>query len=247
MAYLQGAFGQIIRLSHTSRLALEIACKSPACIELVRGFFQRTRGAYIRPVGLWPMACYVYPSSSACIMSSRWCCTTFEGACARDLCQTCRVCRVGWCDLSCASDTMPSLGACNTAIDMKPLRPVTSLALAAVLTGVVLAAIAAIVQPDTRTARGIAIFFGGGALFGLIVVAPIVAAEAFRRPSIKLLGEHAFRLNWYVSMHMGLAIGYVFASMRHHMFDLLTGVALAVVFVGAIIKTFMFTVYRADS
>jgi len=42
-------------------------------------------GAYIRPFGLWPMAWARYRSSSSCIISSRFRCTTFSVSTARAL------------------------------------------------------------------------------------------------------------------------------------------------------------------
>jgi len=142
---------------------------------------------------------------------------------------------------------MSGCSECSVIIDMKPLRPISLLALAAVLTGIVCVLIDLIAGPGPRTARGIFIVFTAGAIVGLIMIAPIAAAEAFQRQSRKLLGDHAFRVNWYVSMLMGLAMGYVFAMSRHHEFDRLTGVAWAVVSVGALVKTFISIVCRADS
>jgi len=41
--------------------------------------------AYIRPFGLWPIACCMYRSNSACVISSRFRCTTFSVSTARAL------------------------------------------------------------------------------------------------------------------------------------------------------------------
>jgi hypothetical protein len=157
------------------------------------------------------------------------------------------ICRFKSCDLSFASDRMSGRGVRSVIINMKPLRPISLLALSAVLTGIGCVLIDLIAGSGPRTARGIVIVFTAGAIVGLIMVAPIAAAEGFQQQSRKLLGDHAFRVNWYVSMLMCLAMGYVFAMSRHHEFDRLTGVAWAVVFVGALVKTFISIVYRADS
>jgi hypothetical protein len=45
---------------------------------------------------------------------------------------------------------------------------------------------------------------------------------------------------------MAAAIGYVCASMRHDKFETWTGVSLAVVFLGALVKTLIGTVYERD-
>lgn len=127
---------------------------------------------------------------------------------------------------------------------MKSLRPITSLALAAVLGGVAVAIIASIAKPDTMTVPGLLLWFGSGAASGLIVVAPIAAGEAFREPLTRLVGQRAFHLNWYVSLLMAMAMGYVYASIHHQVFDKLTAVSLVVVFLGAGVKVLMGAAYE---
>jgi hypothetical protein len=126
----------------------------------------------------------------------------------------------------------------------KALRPMASLTLAGVLGGVAMATCAAIVLPDARTVLKLLIWFGIGAVGSLIAIAPIVAGEVFRTPLTRLLEQRAFHVNWYVSLLMAMAMGYVFASAYHQMFDKLTAVSLVAVFLGAWVKTLLGTVYE---
>ncbi|HEX4797522.1 MAG TPA: hypothetical protein VH370_27255 [Humisphaera sp.] len=130
---------------------------------------------------------------------------------------------------------------------MRSLRPILILTIAGGLSGLVFALsfLFAGAGAGAGVARGIAIFFGVGALIGVIVVAPIAAAELLLRRGTRPHAEVSVRLDSYTSMLMGLAMGYALASMHHHVFDLLTGAALAVIFVGTLLKTFLHTLYRA--
>ncbi|MGQ0633035.1 MAG: hypothetical protein ACT4QC_00340 [Planctomycetaceae bacterium] len=132
---------------------------------------------------------------------------------------------------------------------MKSLRPLNSFALAGLLGGVIIAIIAAIANPnsDTRTVRGLLIWFVAGAGSGLFMVAPIVAGEVFHRPLARFLGYRAFRVNWYVSLGMAMALGYLYSSMYHQTFDTLAAVSLVVVFLGALAKTLLGAVYERHS
>lgn len=127
---------------------------------------------------------------------------------------------------------------------MKSLRPISSLALAAVLGGFVVSIVAGFAKPDARTGRELLYWFGSGAVSGLIVVAPIAAGEGFRGPLRRLVGQHAFHVNWYVSLLMAIAVGYVYASIHHQVFDKLTAVSGVVVFLGAGVKLLMGAVYE---
>lgn len=126
---------------------------------------------------------------------------------------------------------------------MKSLRPFQAMFLAAALGGTAVAIVVAVVQPDTRTDRGMAILFGCGAAVGIFAVAPIVAGEFFNRHALRILGRHAYRVNWYVSLLMAAAMGYLFASVHHGAFDNLAMAAAGTVLLGALTKTFLFTAY----
>src|SRR4029077_10275593 len=67
------------RMRHTHRQDTRNE-KPPTCVTTVRAFsFHRPciLAAYSLPLGPYPVACCMYRSSSACIISSRFFCTTF--------------------------------------------------------------------------------------------------------------------------------------------------------------------------
>jgi hypothetical protein len=122
---------------------------------------------------------------------------------------------------------------------MRPLRPVTILAAGLPLAGAAVSIVAAIVGHDAWTARGGFIWFVMGAVLGALILTPIALAEAFRAGWSHLIGPYAFRLEWYVSLSMAVATGYLLATMRQGAFDLVSGLAIAIVLVGAMIKMAM--------
>ena len=65
-------------------------------------------------------------------------------------------------------------------------------------------------------------------------------------PAARLLGRHAPAVRGCVSLLMAVAIGYVFASMRHDTFERWTAVSLGVVVLGSVVKTLIGGVYERD-
>ena len=130
---------------------------------------------------------------------------------------------------------------------MRSLRPISMVTIASGLSGLVFALVFLIAGAGggAGVTRGVAIFFGGGALLGVIIVTPIAAAEAPLRGGRRPRAEVSARLDGYASMLMGLAMGYLLASLRRQVFDLLTGTAFATIFAGAVLKIFLHTLYRA--
>ncbi len=118
---------------------------------------------------------------------------------------------------------------------MKPLRPKTILAVGPPLAGVAVSVVAAILGCDACNVRSSLIWFGAGLVFGALILTPIAAVEAFRPRLLYLLGPYVFRIHWYASLSMAFAMGYILAS-RQGRFDLFVGLALAAVFIGAMIK-----------
>ncbi|MHC4442042.1 MAG: hypothetical protein ACYTF1_04670 [Planctomycetota bacterium] len=92
---------------------------------------------------------------------------------------------------------------------------------------------------DMRTLQGILIFFAVGAAVGLLFFTPIAMAEAFRTSLARLIWPYSSRVQWYVSLLMAAAMGYIFASVRHDAFDRLTAAAFILVFLGAMAKVVM--------
>ena len=117
---------------------------------------------------------------------------------------------------------------------MGQLKPSTILMLGALLTGSAMAAAFITTTPDFRNLRGFAIAFGGGAAFGLLMFSPIAFAEKFREGIRRWLERYGARVQPGVAFVMAVALGYWIASMRHHTFDALAFVAMALVFIGAL-------------
>jgi hypothetical protein len=129
---------------------------------------------------------------------------------------------------------------------MKPLRPVKSLLLAGLLTGTVFSTAAAMTHPD-MSIGGASIFFGCGAVFGMLMVSPIVVGEVFRITFARAFARYVFRFERYISLLMACALGYLFASMRNHNIDGPALIAMGIVFLCAMVKTFLFTVFDKDA
>lgn len=118
---------------------------------------------------------------------------------------------------------------------MRQLKPSTILLLGGMLTASAMGAAFLITTPDARNLRGFSIAFGVGAVFGLLMFSPIAFAEKFRDRIRKWLVRYGAQVQPRVAFVMALALGYWFASMRHHTFDALAFVAMGLVFIGALL------------
>jgi hypothetical protein len=117
---------------------------------------------------------------------------------------------------------------------MRQLKPLTILALGALLTGVAMAVPFLMIEHDARNFRGAGIGFSVGAAFGLLMFAPIALAEKFRasiRAWLERNGSQIYRLATYT---MALALGYWIASIRYQMLDAVALMAMGLVFLGAL-------------
>jgi len=130
---------------------------------------------------------------------------------------------------------------------MKSLRPITILTVGPPLAGVAVSAVATILVPGAWTARGILIWFVGGAFLVAVILAPIAAVEAFRARLIDLLGPYAQQIWWYASISMAIAFGYMLAVMQRGSFDAFSWLAVAVLFTGAMLKMAMEILYEPGS
>ena len=63
---------------------------------------------------------------------------------------------------------------------------------------------------------------------------------------VRRLLPYAFYIQWYVSLAMAFAMGYLLASARHTAFDAIGIVAVFVVFLGACTKAAFFFVFRTS-
>ena len=122
---------------------------------------------------------------------------------------------------------------------MKPLRPMTILAVGPPLVGVAVSAVAAILVPGVCTVRGILIWIVTGVIFGAVILTPIATVEAFRPRLVYLLGPYAYRIWWSVSLSMAVAFGYILAVMRRGGVDGFFWLAIVVLFIGALLKMAM--------
>jgi hypothetical protein len=119
---------------------------------------------------------------------------------------------------------------------MKPLRPIVIAVLGAVLLGVAVTIAAVLTAPDARNAPRMLVWLITGAAMGLVIFVPIAVTEMFRSRLIWWLQPHWFRIQWFVSLTMAGAMGYVIASSVHKTFDPLTALAMVCVFLGAMTK-----------
>ncbi len=119
---------------------------------------------------------------------------------------------------------------------MKPLRPIMIMAVGPPLIGVAVSVVEVVVGHDGWTSRSIIIGFVAGMILGALILAPIAFAEAFRTRLTNLLGPHTFAIQWNVSLIMALAMGYILGATRQGASDGFLALALALVFVGAMIK-----------
>ena len=120
---------------------------------------------------------------------------------------------------------------------MKALRPATIVTLGPLLLGIAVAVGASVAMPDSRDLSSFASALAIGAAVGLAGFWPIAAILAVgdRRP--EWLARHSWRIDFYSSLAMALSIGYLAACMRHSVSDSLVLAAVAVVILGATIKT----------
>ena len=118
---------------------------------------------------------------------------------------------------------------------MRHLKPLTILLLGALLVGTAVSITFLAATPAARNARGFCIEFAVGAAFGLLMFSPIALAEKFRGGIRRWLQRHGSRVQPRVGFLMAVALGYWFASLRHHTFDALAFVAMGVVLVGAVL------------
>lgn len=117
---------------------------------------------------------------------------------------------------------------------MRQLKPSTILLLGGLLAGSAMSAAFLITIPDFRNLRGFSSAFGVGVVFGLLMFSPIAFAEKCREGIRRWLERYGARIQPRVAFVMARALGYWFASMRHHTFDALAFVAMGLVFVGAL-------------
>ena len=114
------------------------------------------------------------------------------------------------------------------ALKLMIVGPVT-LALS-VTTGLLL------VYPELRSATDAFWIFAMGAAAGLVIFAPVAAALAFKDQIRRWATRHGYAIQWYASAMMMLALGYLLASIIHRTPDVLTGLAVLILFFGVMAK-----------
>ncbi len=68
---------------------------------------------------------------------------------------------------------------------------------------------------------------------GSVAMATVLAIGARHR---EWVARHRFRIQWYVSLPMMLALGYLVACVRHGIFDTVAFACMGVIALGAILK-----------
>jgi hypothetical protein len=129
---------------------------------------------------------------------------------------------------------------------MKPLSPIVIAGVGPLLLGIAVTLAALLTAPDMRDARGVSLWFGMGVGMGLIMLGPIAVAVKFRSGLVRRLGPNLFRIQWCVSLIMAGAMGYIVASSLHKTFDAITGLAMLLVFLGAMTKTNLGIIFKRE-
>src|SRR5580704_11786247 len=109
---------------------------------------------------------------------------------------------------------------------MQALRPMVIAFVGSLLLGLVLPLTAFLTSPEVRDAHAMIGWFTIGSATGLILFAPIAAAEAIRSRANRQHYSTFFRIHWSASLGMALAMGYLAASYVHHTFDPIVVLAL---------------------
>lgn len=117
---------------------------------------------------------------------------------------------------------------------MKMVRPITVLTLGPAVVGVAVGCAAWFALP--RSPSSILWAVGIGVAGGLVCFGPIAAVLAAKARRPEWFARHSFHLQWYTSILMALALGYLAASIHHQVFDAIGAVCMGVVALGAALK-----------
>src|SRR5207249_2048315 len=123
------------------------------------------------------------------------------------------------------------------------LRPVLIVTVGPVLLGFAFAVACYLALPRSRRVTDVTFALVVGIGFGLAIFGPIAVARSIGKRRPDLLYRHSYRIHWYTSAAMGLALGYLLACFRHGVFDRLAGAAMLVVFLGAVVKIALGSAY----
>src|SRR5262249_21348524 len=124
-------------------------------------------------------------------------------------------------------------------------RPGAVLVKGPVVLGFFSALVVMIAVPESRSARDIVFAFGAGMVVGLGFFAPVAGALAFRTVLRQWLTVRGSAVQWYASLLMVFALGYLLASVRHHSSDAFIGLALLVAFLCVLAKVVFAIVFGA--
>jgi len=119
---------------------------------------------------------------------------------------------------------------------MKTLRPITLVTLGPALLGVAQAVAVWLSLPDSRRLADIAWALLVGTGFGLVIFGLIALAVLTGERHPDWLYRYSSCVSWHTSTAMGLSLGYLFACLRHQVFDSLSAGAFMIVFLGAVVK-----------
>ena len=119
---------------------------------------------------------------------------------------------------------------------MKPLKPFAILIKGPTLLGAVVAAATALLLPELRTPGDLLIAFGLGAVAGVLFLAPIAAALAYRAPLERWLAPRAFKVQWFTSMVMMFSLGCLVVSALHGTADGLAALSLLALLMCGMLK-----------
>ncbi len=120
---------------------------------------------------------------------------------------------------------------------MKSIRPSAIIVLGPLLLGIAIAVGALLAMPRSHELPGFGWLFAIGVAAGLAMFGPIAAILAIGERHPEWLGRHSWRIGFYCSMAMGLSMGYLAACVYHSVSDNFMLAALALVFLGAVVKT----------
>jgi hypothetical protein len=119
---------------------------------------------------------------------------------------------------------------------MKLLKASTIMLAGSIAFGLLIAAGSALTLPELLKPLELLYVFGAGVLCGLAICGPIAAALGFRVRLRRWIQAHGFEVQWYGSILMALALGYLFGSLGHKVSTFSTALALTILYLCALAK-----------
>jgi hypothetical protein len=129
---------------------------------------------------------------------------------------------------------------------LKPLRPITIVALGAGLLAIALTIGVRAATPDWHWPRDAVLALLIGAIAGLAIFGPIAALLAVANRRGDWFHRHAQSIHWIASVAMCLSLGYLIACGRSCYSDIFAALATFIVVLGAVVKLVIGNVVKQE-